>query len=109
MSQYNDIAGSDDVISLNFETQETLTEHSYRTKQSTNRIDKSTPVKGYRNVLCLDQAKENKKPIEQVNDEEIDGMQTDAQRPASAVDTQNNPFMIRPTTLTDESRGDTSQ
>ncbi|CAF5146809.1 unnamed protein product, partial [Rotaria magnacalcarata] len=42
MSQYNDIAGSDDVISLNFETQETLTEHSYRTKQSTNRIDKST-------------------------------------------------------------------
>ncbi|CAF3336629.1 unnamed protein product [Rotaria socialis] len=108
MSQYNDIAGSDDVISLNFETQETLTEHSDRTKQSTNRIDKNTPVKGYRNVLCLDQAKENKKPIVQVNDEEIDGMQTDAQRPASAVDTQNNLFMIRQT-LTDESRGDTSQ
>ncbi|CAF4867622.1 unnamed protein product, partial [Rotaria socialis] len=35
-------------------------------------------------------------------------MQTDAQRPASAVDTQNNLFMIRQT-LTDESRGDTSQ
>ncbi|CAF0999894.1 unnamed protein product [Rotaria sordida] len=118
MSEYSDIAGSEDVISLTCESQETLNEHSYRTKQLANRTDKNTPMKN--------QAKENQKPIEQVNNEEVDGMQTDAQnrpistvnngvsteQPTSSIDTQNtlipdNPFIIRPplaqSTLTDES------
>ncbi|CAF4988161.1 unnamed protein product, partial [Rotaria sp. Silwood1] len=57
MSEYSDIAGSDDIISLNYESQETLNEHSYRNKQLANRTDKNMPTK--------DQAKENQKPIEQ--------------------------------------------
>ncbi|CAF4587405.1 unnamed protein product [Rotaria sp. Silwood1] len=118
MSEYSDIAGSDDIISLNYESQETLNEHSYRNKQLANRTDKNMPTK--------DQAKENQKPIEQVNNQEIDAMQTDAQncsistvnngvsteQPTSSIDTQNNltsdnPFIIQPpmahSTLTDES------
>ena len=64
MSENNDIAGSDDVISLNYESQETFkylfcfscclinelsfsSEHSFRIKQSANRFDKNVPVKGY--------------------------------------------------------------
>ncbi|CAF1042036.1 unnamed protein product [Adineta steineri] len=105
MSEYNDIAGSEDIISLNFETQDTFNEHSYRNKQSANRIDKNIPIK--------DQAKENQKPIDQTNDEEVDTMQADTQnysqsainneiateQPPPSVDTQNtlsstNPFVI---------------
>lgn len=55
-------------------------EHSYRVKQSTNRIDKIPLVKGDREnltfllnvcfknmvLLFIDQSKENQKPIEQV-------------------------------------------
>ncbi|UJR37367.1 hypothetical protein I4U23_030075 [Adineta vaga] len=62
MSEYNDIAGSDDIISLNYDTQETFNEHSYRAKQAVNRIDKTISVK--------DQAKENQKPMKQVVDED---------------------------------------
>ncbi|CAF0929080.1 unnamed protein product [Adineta ricciae] len=118
MSEYNDIAGSEDIISLNYETQETFNEHSYRNKQSAARTEKPVSV--------ADQAKENQNPMEQVTNAEADIMLADTQnysQPVTdnevsnetssiTVDTQNTllsttPFVIRlpaaQSTLTDGS------
>jgi len=85
MSEYSDIAGSDDIIIVNCDTQETFNENSYRTKKTNTNED---------------QTKENQKPNEKAandDDNDVQVMQTDAQ----AVECESAPLEQATASLTD--------